>query len=121
MQLELDHPEWTRLEGIVSEGFHNKCVLLVGVGGGSYFAELLARHGPWRLIAVDPDVVEAENLSRTAYRVGDVKNVLSKRFGTSNQLVNAQAAMNALRMLRPRKVKEEPVVEEAAEMEAPIP
>lgn len=30
-----------------------------------------------------------------------VKNVLSKRFGTRNKLVNAQAAMEALQMLRP--------------------
>lgn len=35
-----------------------------------------------------------------------VKNVLSKRYGTSNTVVNAQAAMQALAKLRTKKVKE---------------
>lgn len=37
---------------------------------------------------------------RPILELAGVKNVLSKRFGTNNQLVNAQAAMRALAMLR---------------------
>ncbi len=43
------------------------------------------------------------------------KNVLSKRFGTNNKLVNAQAVMKALQMLRVRPQDEKEVVESTPE------
>jgi hypothetical protein len=48
-------------------------VLVAGLGSvGSYAAELLARSGVGRLALVDPEPVEAANLSRTAYEARDV-------------------------------------------------
>lgn len=41
-----------------------------------------------------------------------VKNVLAKRFGTGNKLVNAQATFKALKLLKPSKVVETEAVEE---------
>src|SRR3989344_3625686 len=55
---------------------------------------------------------------RPILELAGVKNVLSKRFGTTNPLVNAQAAIQALQMLRPRRVKEVPA-QGGAEAEAP--
>ncbi len=50
-----------------------------------------------------------------------VKNVLSKRFGTRNKLVNAQATMQALKMLRavPGSMVDAPVAAAAAPGELP--
>ena len=48
-------------------------VLIVGAGSvGSYMAEVLARSGVGAFTIVDPDVVEAVNVGRSAYRVADV-------------------------------------------------
>ena len=43
---------------------------------------------------------------RPILELAGVKNILSKRYGSSNQLVNAQAAIKALSMLRARPVRE---------------
>jgi molybdopterin/thiamine biosynthesis adenylyltransferase len=61
-----------RLDGIVSDSFSEKTVLAVGLGAGSYMIEKLARSSPRRLKLCDFDVVELENLSRTAYTVEDL-------------------------------------------------
>jgi len=45
---------------------------------------------------------------RPILELAGVKNILSKRYGTSNQLVNAQAAMRALGMLRMRPQRKKP-------------
>jgi small subunit ribosomal protein S5 len=42
---------------------------------------------------------------RTVFDHAGVKNVLSKRFGTTNKLVNAQAIIKALKKLRPVRGK----------------
>jgi len=62
-----------RSMGILSPAMSSKHVLLVGLGSvGSYLGELLARSGIGQLTLVDPESVEAVNLSRTAYEVGDI-------------------------------------------------
>lgn len=62
-----------RSEGIVSASLRDRNVLVAGLGSvGSYVAEQLARSGVGGLALLDPDAVEAANLSRTAYAVDDV-------------------------------------------------
>jgi molybdopterin/thiamine biosynthesis adenylyltransferase/proteasome lid subunit RPN8/RPN11 len=59
--------------GILPESLHERTVLVAGLGSvGSYVAEQLARSGVGGLALLDPDSVEAANLSRTAYAAGDV-------------------------------------------------
>jgi molybdopterin/thiamine biosynthesis adenylyltransferase/proteasome lid subunit RPN8/RPN11 len=62
-----------RSAGIVSAALRERSVLVAGLGSvGSYVAEQLARSGVGGLALLDPDVVEAANLSRTAYAAEDV-------------------------------------------------
>jgi molybdopterin/thiamine biosynthesis adenylyltransferase len=60
---------YDRTRSILSPQFHERGVLVVGASGGSYLIEKLARLGPARMVIIDPDVVEATNLTRTAFRV----------------------------------------------------
>lgn len=50
---------------------------------------------------------------RVILDLAGVKDILAKRFGTTNKLVNAQAAMKALQLLRPVPGKSAGVVEAA--------
>lgn len=61
-----------RLAGVVSSRFSNRHVLVVGCGAGSDGVLKLARLGLGSLTLVDLDVVEPENLCRTAYTVDDL-------------------------------------------------
>lgn len=62
-----------RGSGLLSEELARRTVLVVGLGSvGGYLADALARQGIGRLIGVDPDAVEPENLSRTLYDVADI-------------------------------------------------
>jgi proteasome lid subunit RPN8/RPN11 len=62
-----------RSAGIVSPSLQARSVLVAGLGSvGSYVAEQLARSGVGGLALLDPDAVEAANLSRTAYAAEDV-------------------------------------------------
>lgn len=62
-----------RSMGIISQTIHSKRVLIVGLGSvGSYLSELLVRSGISKLTLVDPESVEAVNLSRTVYDVSDI-------------------------------------------------
>ncbi|WP_194919303.1 ThiF family adenylyltransferase, partial [Catenulispora rubra] len=64
---------FARSEGILSPALRDRRVLIVGAGSvGSYMAEVLARSGVGGFTIVDPDVVEAVNVGRSAYRVADV-------------------------------------------------
>jgi small subunit ribosomal protein S5 len=54
---------------------------------------------------------------RVIFDHAGVANVLSKRFGTGNKLVNAQATLKALALLKP--IKASAIVEEAAEKADP--
>lgn len=73
-----------RSMGILSQTMFSKHVLVVGLGSvGSYLSELLVRSGVGKLTIVDPESVEAVNLSRTIYEVGDIGkpkvNALARR------------------------------------------
>jgi proteasome lid subunit RPN8/RPN11 len=62
-----------RTRGITSGGLGERVVLLAGCGSvGSYAAEQLARSGLGELVLLDPEPVEAANLSRTCYEVADI-------------------------------------------------
>lgn len=62
-----------RGQGILSPALRERTVLVAGLGSvGSYVAEQLARSGVGGLALLDPEPVEAANLSRTAYVAEDV-------------------------------------------------
>lgn len=61
-----------RTRGLVSPSLRDAHVLQVGCGGGSEAAIRLARTGPKIITLVDFDVVEPQNLTRTAFTVNDI-------------------------------------------------
>lgn len=62
-----------RGEGLLSPSLRDRTVLVAGLGSvGSYVAEQLARSGVGGLALLDPEPVEAANLSRTVYGAADV-------------------------------------------------
>jgi molybdopterin/thiamine biosynthesis adenylyltransferase/proteasome lid subunit RPN8/RPN11 len=64
---------FARSAGLVADTLRDRTVLVAGCGSvGSYVAEQLARSGVGAFALVDPEVVEAANLSRTAYEVLDL-------------------------------------------------
>lgn len=59
--------------GLLSGALRDRSALVAGCGSvGSYVAEQLVRGGVGRLALVDPEPVEAVNLSRTVYTAEDV-------------------------------------------------
>jgi len=67
------HAEYTkRLKGLISEAFHEKTILSVGLGAGSYMVEKAVRLSPAVVKICDFDVVEVSNLARTSYTMEDV-------------------------------------------------
>lgn len=64
---------FARSAGLLSPALSARRVLVAGCGSvGSYVAEQLVRSGVGALDLVDPEPVEAANLSRTAYDAADV-------------------------------------------------
>jgi hypothetical protein len=64
---------FARSAGLVTDALGDRAVLVAGCGSvGSYVAEALARSGVGGLALVDPEPVEAANLSRTVYEALDV-------------------------------------------------
>lgn len=62
-----------RGRGLLAPSLRERTVLVAGLGSvGSYVAELLARSGVGALALLDPERVEAANLSRTTYAAEDV-------------------------------------------------
>lgn len=62
-----------RARGLTSDTLGDRTVLIVGCGSvGSYAAEQLARSGVGTLVLVDPDHVDATNLSRASFEVADI-------------------------------------------------
>lgn len=62
-----------RGRGLLSGALRSRRVLVAGCGSvGSYAAEQLVRSGVGAVTLVDPEEVEAANLSRTAYEAEDV-------------------------------------------------
>ena len=69
----LGHGLFARSAGILSRDLRHRRTLVAGCGSvGSYVAEQLARSGVGAFALLDPERVEAANLSRTAYRAADV-------------------------------------------------
>ena len=63
----------SRSEGLLSRSLRDRSALVAGCGSvGSYLAEQLVRSGVGRLVLLDPEEVEAENLSRAVYTADDV-------------------------------------------------
>jgi molybdopterin/thiamine biosynthesis adenylyltransferase/proteasome lid subunit RPN8/RPN11 len=64
---------FARSKGVLSEDLSEASVLLLGAGSvGSVMAEQLVRSGVGRLAVLDPEPVEAANVSRTVYEAGDI-------------------------------------------------
>jgi len=62
-----------RNQGLIDCDLAHRSLLIIGAGSvGSGMAETLTRVGIGRLIVVDPDAVEAHNLTRSAYRACDI-------------------------------------------------
>ena len=82
-----------RLAGLLSRGLHEKNVLGVGNGAGSSMLMSLVRHGVEKITLVDPDVVEVQNLCRSAYFTSDVgkkkAHALAAHMNAANPLVQA--------------------------------
>ncbi|HEU4382619.1 MAG TPA: ThiF family adenylyltransferase [Anaeromyxobacteraceae bacterium] len=89
--------------GILSPSLRDRNVLLAGLGSvGSYMAEQLARSGVGGLALVDPEPVEAANLSRTAYAAEDVGRPKAEALGR-----RLLAVAPSLRLdLRPARVED---------------
>ncbi len=79
---------YARMEGLLSPAFHTKTILAVGCGAGSYLLETLARCSPRMLRLVDRDRVEAVNLARTSYRVGDIGKYKAAALGEHLKTIN---------------------------------
>lgn len=62
-----------RLDGSISSSVQGATVLIVGLGsGGSQTVETLARSSVENFVVIDPDSVEAANLSRSVYDAEDI-------------------------------------------------
>ncbi|MDQ2809771.1 MAG: ThiF family adenylyltransferase [Chloroflexota bacterium] len=65
---------FARSGSLLSKNIRQKRALVVGAGSvGSYLAEQLVRSGVGKICLVDPDHVEAANISRTVYDFTDVQ------------------------------------------------
>ncbi len=92
----------SRSAGLLSDSLRERSVLVAGCGSvGSYLAEQLVRGGVGRLALLDPDSVEAENLSRTVYTVEDVG--LPKPEALARRLLRVDPAVDLA--LEPRAVE----------------
>lgn len=90
-QLE-GHTEYYRhIDGLVSPAFHNKRILAVGCGAGSYLIEALARLGPAALCLVDNERVHLADLTGMPLDLRDVGalrvDALARRVRGANPVV----------------------------------
>lgn len=101
-----------RLKGVVSDSFRNATILMVGVGGGSYMAEKLARYMPKKIILVDPDVVEMSNLARTTFTYQDATSkrpkveALRERILAINPFVEVDVVFSTLEHMSKRALRD---------------
>ena len=64
---------FARSKGLLSDDLHESRVLLLGAGSvGSVLADQLVRSGVGQICIVDPEPVEAANISRTVYGAADI-------------------------------------------------
>jgi molybdopterin/thiamine biosynthesis adenylyltransferase len=102
-------PLLARGGGILAPSIRTRRALVAGLGSvGSYVAEQLARSGLGALALVDPERVEAANLSRTAYVARDVgrrKTVaLARRLRAFSPALALDLRPCALQDLAPREL-----------------
>ncbi|HSN92044.1 MAG TPA: ThiF family adenylyltransferase [Anaeromyxobacteraceae bacterium] len=89
--------------GILSPALRERTVLVAGLGSvGSYLAEQLARSGVGGLALLDPEPVEAANLSRTVYAAADVGR--PKTEALARRLLSAAPALRLA--LHPSRVED---------------
>lgn len=92
----------SRSAGLLSDALRARTALVAGCGSvGSCLAEQLVRGGVGRLTLLDPDAVEAENLSRTVYTIEDVG--LPKTEALARRLLRIDPAVELA--LEPRAVQ----------------
>ena len=82
-----------RLGDAVSENFHHRGIMVVGVGAGSYMVEKLARMSPASISLCDPDVVETPNLARTSYELRDVGSAKVDAMAERIQRINPSVTL----------------------------
>ncbi len=101
----------SRIAGIVSPAMRDKTIMLIGTGGGSYFAEKLARYAPKKLILIDPDTISVSNLSRTNFTYQDATEqrfkteALKARIEAINPFVTVESLPTTLAKLSHREVE----------------
>ncbi|RJP52124.1 MAG: hypothetical protein C4583_07290 [Anaerolineaceae bacterium] len=89
--VEYTNDLFKRSSGILSSSIFSKHVLVVGLGSvGSYISELFARSGVGQFTLIDPEKVEAVNLSRTVYTIEDIAQY--KTDAMAKRLVNINPA-----------------------------
>jgi proteasome lid subunit RPN8/RPN11 len=89
-----------RTAGLLSPALAGRTVLVAGCGSvGSYVAEQLVRSGVGALVLVDPEPVEAANLSRTVYEAADVGS--PKVEALAARLLRIQPGLRLERHARP--------------------
>jgi hypothetical protein len=85
-----------RTNGVVPDLLRETNVLVFGVGSvGSYIAEQLVRSGVGGISAVDGDLVELANLSRTSYDISDVGK--HKVDALAKRLLNINPTLDIIR------------------------
>ena len=83
---------FSRSSGLLSDHLSTRSVMIVGLGsGGSYVAECLVRSGVGRVVLIDGESVEADNLCRTTYYIADVGR--TKVAAISSHLLNINPAI----------------------------
>lgn len=99
-----------RLDGLISEAFRDKTILVVGLGGGSYATEKLARLDPKRLKGCDFDIVTFSNLTRTCYSLDDVGllkvDAMAKRIKAVNPFVKVESYSRSITEMTAREQAE---------------
>jgi hypothetical protein len=110
--VEAERSLHARSAGLLHVALRERRVLVAGCGSvGSYVAEHLARAGVGALTLVDPDRVEAANLSRTVYELGDVgrpkTEALARRLLNVNPSVSLRTHACAVEQLDASSLDEE--------------
>lgn len=83
-----------RLDGSISSSVRDTTVLVVGLGsGGSQTVETLARSSVEKFVVVDPDSVEAANLSRSTYDAEDIGSAKCAAIARRVQAINPGATV----------------------------
>jgi molybdopterin/thiamine biosynthesis adenylyltransferase len=87
-------PLFARTGGVLSTELREKRLVIVGVGSvGSYLAEVLVRSGVGTFALIDPDVVDAPNLGRSLFTVGDLGTPKAKACARRLRTINPNVSI----------------------------